>query len=322
MTRAVSIGYHGHCFDGMCSAAALSRVLSELEGAPLAITCRGLEHGPGGSHVPEGILRGDVNAVVDYRYTTSAKLDWWFDHHESGLAGGAERAHFEADPSGRKFFDPSYGSCTKLVADVAQSRLGVDLGSLAETIAWADMIDAARFPDARTAVELRAPALQLMTVIESHGDDAFMQPRIEALARGASLDELADAAEVRRLFQPLEDQHRAMIDRLARSARCDGGVVTFDLGGSGTDRYNKFIPYYLFPHARYTVAVSAGPSRAKISVGSNPWSEAEQPFDIAAICARYGGGGHRAVGAISLAPDALTRAREIAADIAAELRRN
>jgi hypothetical protein len=320
VTRSLCIGYHGHCFDGMCSAAVLSRVLRELEGTALHVTCRGLEHGPGGSRVPEEILSGDINAVVDYRYTMSARLDWWFDHHLSGIAGDVERAHFDADQSGRKFFDPQYGSCCKLVADVARTRFGIALPDLEDTITWADTIDAARFRDAATVVELRAPALQLMTVIEFHGDEAFMASRIDGLARGATLAELAGDPALRALYAPLQTQHEATIELIARVAHCERGVVTFDLVGNGSDRYNKFIPYYLFPTARYAVAVSASPSRAKVSVGSNPWSPSEQPLNIAQICERYGGGGHRAVGAISLAPGAIDRAREIGAAIAAELR--
>jgi len=42
--------------------------------------------------------------------------------------------------------------------------------------------------------------------------------------------------------------------------------------------------------------------------------------NLASICERYGGGGHARVGAISLSPGELDRAREIAADIVAELK--
>jgi hypothetical protein len=319
VTRTLTIGYHGHCFDGMCSAAVLSRMLSAIETGPLAITCRGLEHAPGGSFVPEDILSGEINAVVDFRYTTSPRLGWWFDHHLSGIAGTEEQAHFAADRSGRKFFDPAYGSCCKLVADIARARFDLAWPELADLVHWADIIDAARFPDAQSAIDLSVPALRLMTVIEDHGDDAFLAPRIALLARGVSLPELAGDREVQELFAPLGQRHERTLDLITRTARCERGVVTFDLVGSGTDRYNKFIAYYVHPDARYTVAVSAGRARAKISVGSNPWATTPLPHDIAEICGRYGGGGHRAVGAISLAPNEIARAREIAVEIANEL---
>lgn len=319
MTVDVLVGYHGHCFDGMSSAAVLTHVLRVLEGAPLSFGYRGLDHQPGGSHVPEAILTGARNAVVDFRYTMSERLTWWFDHHLSGVVGEAERAHLASDTSGRKFFEPSYGSCCKLIHDVATARFGIDLSGLADLVGWADLIDAARFPDAETAVALRQPALQLMTVIEVRGDDAFLAPRIELLAAGATIDELALAPEVQKLFAPLQEGHLRVCDQIRARGRLDRGVVHFDLIGSGQDRYNKFIPYWLFPTARYCVAVTAGRTRAKVSVGSNPWASVPRTHNIAEICARYGGGGHEVVGAVTLPISDVERAREIGRQVVDQL---
>jgi nanoRNase/pAp phosphatase (c-di-AMP/oligoRNAs hydrolase) len=63
------------------------------------------------------------------------------------------------------------------------------------------------------------------------------------------------------------------------------------------------------------VAVTAGKQRAKVSVGSNPWAPVPRTHDISAICARYGGGGHPVVGAVSLPPGEVERARVIAREI-------
>ena len=321
MTQAVVIGYHGHCFDGMASAALLTRLLQHTQGEQLQLRYVGLDHQPGGSHVPEQILSGEINAVVDFRYTTSPKLTWWFDHHVSGLVGEDERAHFERDTSGRKFFDAKYGSCSRLIADTARSRFSVPLDDMSSLIHWADIIDTAGFDSALMAVELREPALQLMTVIEVHGDDAFLAPRIEQLTRGASIDEIAAEAQVQALFGPLLERHRATCELVRQKARAKDGVVFFDLSATGEDRYNKFIPYWLFPESRYCVAVTASRSRAKVSVGSNPWAPVPRTHNIAAICARYGGGGHEVVGAISLRAEEIERALTIASEIVAELSR-
>lgn len=322
MKQTALVAYHGRCFDGMCSAVAASRLLEAVHGPGLCFEYRGLDHQPGGSFVPPEVLTGDLNAVVDFRYTTSPKLDWWFDHHGTGIVGSEERAHFESEHArgAHKFFEPEYGSCCKLIADVASQKLGLDFSSLDEIVRWADIIDTARFADARTAVELREPALQLMTVIEAHGNDAFLAPRIVELREGASLHDVATSREVSQLFTPLFEQHQRTITAIEQAARCEGGVVEFDLIGSGDDRYNKFIPYFLHPEARYCVALTAGPKRTKVSVGSNPWSAVSRTHDISELCARYGGGGHPVVGAVSLPSDAADKARAIAAEIAAALR--
>lgn len=320
MGRKVVIGHHGHCFDGMCSAVALTRLLQTREGGALDISYRGLDHQPGGSFVPDAVLAGEINAVVDFRYTTSDRLTWWFDHHVSGIVGADERAHFDADTGGRKFFDPGYGSCCKLIADVARDQFGVLMPELQGMIEWADIIDAARFPNPKMAVELQEPALQLMTVIEVHGNDTFLAPCMRELVAGATLDSIATDSRVQKLFKPLLESHEKTCEAIRQKATCDAGVVSFDLVGSGNDRYNKFIPYWLYPDSRYCVAVTAGKSRAKVSVGSNPWASVPRTHDIAALCSRYGGGGHPVVGAVSLKPDQLDRAREIAAEIVAALK--
>ncbi|MGH9722242.1 MAG: phosphoesterase, partial [Bryobacteraceae bacterium] len=71
----------------------------------------------------------------------------------------------------------------------------------------------------------------------------------------------------------------------------------------------------------YTVSVSPSSFRTKISVGSNPWAKDDLKHNLASICERYGGGGHARVGAISFEPGELERARKVAGEIVAELKR-
>jgi hypothetical protein len=83
---------------------------------------------------------------------------------------------------------------------------------------------------------------------------------------------------------------------------------------------NKFIPYMLYPDARYTVGVSASAVRTKVSVGSNPWNPAAAEENLASLAEQYGGGGHPRVAAISFEPNDLERARSVAKEIADKLR--
>ena len=62
-----------------------------------------------------------------------------------------------------------------------------------------------------------------------------------------------------------------------------------------------------------------GKQQLKVGVGYNPWSGKERRHDISAICRRYGGGGHPAVGAFALPTKALAKAREAADAIVREL---
>ncbi|MBN1652170.1 MAG: hypothetical protein JXA30_00160 [Deltaproteobacteria bacterium] len=319
MNQKVVIAYHGHCFDGMCSAAVLTRFLREIESSALTFSYKGIDHQSGGSFVPEEILTGDINAVIDFRYTMSEKLTWWFDHHISGIVNDTELQHYRSDTSGRKFFEPSYSSCCKLIVDVANSHFNIRMSELDDLVYWADIIDSARFSDAKSAVELEEPALQLMTVIETYGDDQFLNQRIRRLAEGVPIEEIAREPEVNKLFEPLLRSHRRTCQIIDEKAEFSRGVVSFELIGTNSDRYNKFIPYWLYPDARYCVAILASKTRAKVSVGSNPWAKEPRTHDIAKICSRYGGGGHPAVGAVTLKSDEIARAREIGKEIISQL---
>jgi hypothetical protein len=132
-------------------------------------------------------------------------------------------------------------------------------------------------------------------------------------------DIIADE-EVQSLYRPLYERHLQSMDIIRKQARNDGGVVFFDLVGTGMDGYNKFIPYYLFPDSKYTVSVSESAFRTKVSVGSSPWMTGELKHNLATICERYGGGGHSRVGAISFPVGAIEPARQAAREIVEELK--
>ena len=53
---------------------------------------------------------------------------------------------------------------------IAQQRFGFDPTPLADLVHWTDVIDAALYADAKTAVEMQAPAMKLTMVIESAPD--------------------------------------------------------------------------------------------------------------------------------------------------------
>jgi hypothetical protein len=186
-------------------------------------------------------------------------------------------------------------------------------------IHWADIIDGAQYEDAKTAVELKAPALKLMLVIEASRDTSVMQKIIHGM-QTHTLGEIISDPAVEREFRPLYERHLKMIDLIRESAEPERGVVYFDLSDHDAEGYSKFIPYYLFPDCVYTVSVSLSPSRSKVSVGFNPWSPQPRRHNLASICERYNGGGHAVVGAISNRPDQIEFARETARAIAEELR--
>lgn len=314
----MKVFYHENCFDGLASAAVFSNFYLNSICGTAEFVYEGLVHHAGQLFL-DVQFDGDENAIVDFKYSSNPSLTWWFDHHQSAFLSPEDEAHFRADKSGKKHHDPTFTSCTKFIVEVVRSKYGFDSSHLAELIRWADIIDSAQFPDARSAVELRQPAMKLMMVIEGIRDPLLSQMIIN-LFQARSLEEIMSLEWIQNEFQPLYDKHRASIDIIRNRALCSDGTIYFDVSDHSMEGFNKFIPYYLFPEAVYCVGVSRSRYRAKISVGSNPWTSKLRRHNLAALCERHGGGGHPVVGAISFPPEDLERARHISEEIVAELR--
>jgi hypothetical protein len=314
----MKVYYHDNCFDGLASAAVFSDFHRHAIRPGAEFQYEGLAHRAGQLFL-DVAFDGDENAIVDFKYSSHPRLTWWFDHHQSAFLSPDDEAHFRADRSGRKFHDPTYRSCTNFISDTVRARFGYDSSRLAELIHWADVIDGAQFEDARSAVELREPAMKLMMVIEGVREPDRLHQLIEAFQR-LPLGEVVELDWVQAAFRPLYERHIRSIEIIREHAQSAGGTIFFDVSGHELEGYNKFIPYYLFPEATYCVGVSLSSFRAKVSVGSNPWSPRPRTHNLAAVCERYGGGGHPVVGAISFRPEELERARSVAREIAEELR--
>jgi hypothetical protein len=311
--------YHDHCFDGAASAAFFSRFIAGAIHPDAEFRYTGMAH-KASQLFDDALFDGDENAIVDFKYSSNPKLTWWFDHHQSAFLTPEDAEHFRHESSGRKLYDPSYKSCTSFIAAVACERFGFRAPDLDDLVHWSIIIDGAQYPDAKTAVELGAPAMKLTLVIEAAKGSGIVQ-KIIGWMQHRKLADIVAEPEIEALYEPLYRRHLENKEIIRRQAREDNGVVFFDLADYDVEGYNKFIPYYLFPAATYTVSVSPSSFRTKISVGSNPWASREPTHNLATICERYGGGGHARVGAISLPPGELGRAREIAAEIVAELKR-
>jgi hypothetical protein len=267
----------------------------------------------------DSLFDGDVNVIVDFKYATHPNLTWWFDHHQSAFLSAADAEHFRHDTSGRKMFDPSYRSCTKFIAHIAESRFDFLPTHLEDLVKWADIVDGALYDNAKSAVELNEPAMKLTLVIEGVKGHALVE-RIIRKMQYEPLHKIVSDPDVEAAYQRLHDEHVRNIDIIRQSSSCDKGVIFFDLVDYGIEGYNKFIPYYLFPNSAYTVSVSTSSFRTKVSVGSNPWVREPLRHNLATICERYGGGGHPKVGAISFPTGAILDARRAAEEIREELK--
>jgi hypothetical protein len=321
----VRVFYHDKCFDGACSASLFTRFHRECVNPDATYEYHGLVH-RAGALFDESEFTGDENAIVDFKYSASPKITWWFDHHQSAFLTPQDHQQFLAcqrDPvcGAHKFFDPNYTSCTSFLAHIASTRFGFNTAPVAELIHWADIVDGARYESPESAVEMAAPAMKLTLIIEANQDPEFI-PRLIPLLTSMPLAEVLSQPFVADLLPPLLERHAEALELIRSRAEEKDGTIFFDITDHPLEGFNKFIPYYLYPNAIYSIGLSKSSFRTKVAVGSNPWTKADpaKMVNLAQVCERYGGGGHARVGAISFPPDQEEKARVAAAEIVAELR--
>ena len=317
MTK-VRLCFHDRCFDGTASAALFYRFYREKLDKSAEFAFTGMTH-RAAQPWEDGIFDGDENVIVDFKYSNSPKVTWWFDHHQSAFLTPADAEQFRKQTREHMFYQPDYKSCTKLIATVTREKFGFDTGPLADLIHWGDIIDGAQYPTPQAAVELTEPATQLALVIEAAPENGLPAQIIPDLAY-RPLSEMVKLPPVAKNLGPLLDRHRRSIDILRQRIDARDGVIFFDVSDLDLEGYNKFIPYLLHPECVYSVSLSASPVRAKVSLGTNPWNQATANQNLASLAEKHGGGGHPRVSAISFDPGNLAHAREVARDLAGTLR--
>ncbi len=312
------VASHGHCFDGLSSAVLFTRLMHERGLSQAQFEYKACGYGMNQQRPEEKLLVGDENAILDYRFSTSPKLTWYFDHHRTAFQSDAERAAFEASHSPHFFFDASYSSCTKLIADTALAQFGFSDPKLDPLVRFADIVDSARFESPEQAIDRSDPLMRLVSVVEHYGDDGFYGLLVPELLN-KPVTEVAASVAISERYKPLGKKHERFVERVRETSVVQGRVVFADMTESVLESVGKFVTYALFPKSVYSVLVGVLKGGPKISVGYNPWSGQPLDADISAICARYGGGGHPVVGGISFASNEVERARLVAREIADEL---
>ncbi len=97
----VRVCFHDKCFDGASSAAIFSRFYRECIDPKADFYYTGMTHKA--SHpFEDNTFDGDENAIVDFKYSSSPKLTWWFDHHQSAFLTPADAENFRERSFGKE----------------------------------------------------------------------------------------------------------------------------------------------------------------------------------------------------------------------------
>src|SRR5277367_5408605 len=199
------IFYHDKCFDGACSASMFMRFHRECVKTADKFSFHGLVHRAGALFDENAFVAGE-NAIVDFKYSASPKVTWWFDHHQSAFLSPEDQKHFEATRTAKTMYDTSYKSCTSYIRDVARDKWGFTAPDLEDLVHWATIIDGAQYADPKTAVELGSPAMKLTLIIEGSRGSETVQ-HIIRLMQQMSLAEIVNLPEIQMVYQPLYKRH-------------------------------------------------------------------------------------------------------------------
>src|SRR3984885_14399089 len=223
----VRVFFHDKCFDGASSAAGFLRFYRGQNDPKGEFRYTGMTH-RASKPFEDGVFDGDENAIVDFKYSSSPRLTWWFDHHQSAFLTPEDAANFQQDRSGKKFYDPTFKSCTKFLATIASEKFGFDAKPLAELIHWGDIIGGAQFESPEVAVGLAEPAMQIALVIEAAPQQDLVPQLIPYLAT-KPLAEIVKLPIVAKHLGPLLERHKRAIEIRRERGQAKDGVIFFEV---------------------------------------------------------------------------------------------
>ena len=90
----VRVFYHDKCFDGACSASLFMRFHRECVKTADKFSFHGLVHRAGALFDEEAFISSGENAIVDFKYSPSPRVTWWFDHHQSAFLTPQDAEYF------------------------------------------------------------------------------------------------------------------------------------------------------------------------------------------------------------------------------------
>ena len=292
--------YFHRDFDGVASAALVLRWLRN-EAAATKAKLRTVDYGEPWSD----IRLHKPCAVVDFLYHPDATHYW--DHHVSSFASDEWERDFQKrkDAGDRVWCDPAEPSCASLIARTIPS---LDSQSdVPDLVCWATVIDAARYRSVEQVFASEEPALQINLALAEGSDDFYAE--VVRLLSGSPLSAVAALPVVQQRFIDARDVQQRELEYFEQRVRYEEGIVSADASGEVL-RLSRYAPYYFTRDALYSVVLYRESSRFKVVCMRNPWIEFES-MDLGALCQRYGGGGHRRVGAVAFLPHDEERAQVV-----------
>lgn len=243
--------------------------------------------------------------LVDFIYHPN--VAWWYDHHVTSFIRKDWQNRFRQTKFSR--WDSKYPSCCSLVLDSLKKDFKFKAPShLKELARWLDVIDAAKFKSAKQTIEFKEPALRIMKFIDSHSSRGESLSWLINLLSAFSLKDIARHPRIMDEMKRIKKERDEAFAFYKKHLKIIGktGVIDF---GSRELLDLRFAMYYLKPDLRYNMIIKEIKSGFRFTVGTNPWGKVRNGKNIGELLARFGGGGHKAVGGLTIPKDKKEKER-------------
>lgn len=234
--------------------------------------------------------------LVDFRY--HPKASWWFDHHKSSFTKPALSSWQKLYKNDKTHqHNSNFPSCASLVLTHLIKYFHYKPPvHVKELIRWSDIIDGARYKSVADAIESRGPAMKIRvyTNFEKNKNHRI------GLIKELSLKPMAEVVKSSRIDQKVKlgmEKDKLILEKLKKISDVLD-KVTFVDGVKNFLKTSHFMVYYVFPSTIYSVVLETMSSGYHLRVGFNHWQKEKRRVDISKISEKYGGGGHKTVGAI------------------------
>jgi hypothetical protein len=302
---------HFPCFDGVISGVLATLFLEKTRGWKF----KRIE--PVNYHMQkewlETVLRRR-SAVVDFLFHPQA--EFWADHHPTTFLTEQLRADFEHGGNASRLYDRQSGSCASLLWREIGGALRPN-PRLEEMVGWAEKIDSAGYESVEEAFSNSHPALVLYRSLAIEADQQYCKFLIGKLKK-RSLEEVSLSREAQRRFLRAQELSALGLERVRQSVRLDGTVAVCEASSEGV-LMNRYSPYYFFPQAKYSIAITHTRYGAKITAMRNPWINFES-MNLGEFMRKYSGGGHQRVGSVNLPQEREGEAKTIVEELLKQLR--
>src|SRR5215467_10935704 len=207
--------FHSPCFDGVASAVLAWDFLKtrhgwsepELHAVNYEIRDTWLS-----SHL------GSQSAVVDFLYHPDATF--WADHHLTAFLDGTAKHYQEARRDPFLIYNPEADSCAGLLWRELHILFSHRNPRYSSLVSWAEKIDAAKYDSVEEAITGSSPALRIaLGFAAGEGRSHSEQLVRDLLVR--TIDEVAEAPDVRRRYDKVRALLDAGLDRFKRTAQLE-----------------------------------------------------------------------------------------------------